>query len=96
MSAILEQVAKEIAKQKADEALARLELEHSEGLRVQKQKEGASLAALIEEKNKAASANPWTEVKGLCLIFWSIRYAGSSCRVRACSWTTCVAPPPPL
>lgn len=46
-------VVKEQTKQEAEKALVLLEVQGTEAMRMQKQKEGVSLAMLIEERNKA-------------------------------------------
>ena len=53
---------KERTKQKAEEALILLEVQGTEALRVQKLKEGASLAMLIEERNTAEGVRARTDV----------------------------------
>lgn len=49
----LAQVIREQTKQKAEESLIMLEVQSTQAEIVQKQKEGLSLAMLIEEKNRA-------------------------------------------
>ncbi|CAM9317725.1 unnamed protein product [Ascophyllum nodosum] len=56
-------VVKERTKQKAEEALILLEVQGTEALRVQKLKEGASLAMLIEERNTAEGVRARTDAK---------------------------------
>ena len=53
---------RERTKQKAEEAVILLEVQGTEALRQQKQKEGGSLAMLIEEKNKAEAVRVNAEV----------------------------------
>ena len=59
------QVVREKTKQKAEEAVILLEVQGTEALRQQKQKEGGSLAMLIEEKNKAEAIRVSAEVRQL-------------------------------
>lgn len=54
---------RERTKQKAEEAVILLEVQGTEALRMQKQKEGVSLAMLIEEKNKAEAVRAKAEVR---------------------------------
>lgn len=56
-------VVRERTKQKAEEAIILLEVQGTEALRQQKQKEGGSLAMLIEEKNKAEAVRVNAEAK---------------------------------
>lgn len=60
---IVEQVVRETTRQKAEEAVIMLQVEETEALRIQKQKEGVSLAKLIEEKNKAEAVRVMSEVQ---------------------------------
>ena len=57
-----QQVVKEQTKQKAEEALILLEVQGTEALRAQKQKEGVSLAMLIEERNRAQAVRAKADV----------------------------------
>lgn len=54
---------REKTKQKAEEALILLEVQGTESLRVQKQKEGISKAMLIEEKNRAEAVRAKADVR---------------------------------
>ena len=58
-------VVRERTKQRAEEALVLLEVQGTEALTMQKQKEGVSLAMLIEEKNKAEAIRVSAEVRQL-------------------------------
>lgn len=57
---------REQTKQKAEEALVLLNVQGTEALRVQKQKEGVSLAMLIEERNKAEAIRAKADVSYCC------------------------------
>ena len=56
---------REWTKQKAEEALILLEVQGTEALKAQKQKEGVSLAMLIEEKNRAEAVRAKADVRRL-------------------------------
>ena len=55
-------VVREQTKQRAEEALVMLDVQGTEALTMQKQKEGVSLAMLIEEKNKAEAIRAKADV----------------------------------
>ena len=75
-------VVREQTKQRAEEALVMLDVQGTEALTAQKQKEGVSLAMLIEEKNRAEAIRAKADVRYrrpccpasalICLLFWSI------------------------
>ena len=58
-------VVREQTKQRAEEALVMLDVQGTEALTMQKQKEGVSLAMLIEEKNRAEAIRAKADVSGL-------------------------------
>lgn len=64
----VDQVVREMTRQKAEEALVLLEVQGTEALRLQKQKEGISLAMLIEEKNKAEAVRANADVSRMRVV----------------------------
>ncbi|CAN0499016.1 unnamed protein product, partial [Ectocarpus sp. 8 AP-2014] len=56
-------VVREQTKQRAEEALVMLDVQGTEALTMQKQKEGVSKAMLIEEKNKAEAIRAKADAK---------------------------------
>lgn len=61
-------VVREQTKQRAEEALILLDVQGTEALTMQKQKEGLSLAMLIEEKNKAEAIRAKAEVGAIVSV----------------------------
>lgn len=61
-------VVREQTRQRAEEALVMLEVQGTVALTAQKQKEGVSLAMLIEEKNKAEAVRAKADVSTLLCV----------------------------
>lgn len=77
---------REETKQEDEKARVLLEVQHTEALRVQKQKEGISLANLIEERNKAEAIRAAADVSGasnrsvttmMTMMQWKHRYVST-------------------